>query len=222
MGSIRPICASPSEAGDFQHAPEYSGWRYGIRRDRSIYARVTSTNAPRADSFGPGRASCLFVVRKSVSTETSTIGLRPSLTEGFFLTVAHEMGHALGCSTPLLPALCPRKRPAASFRRYARLSGDIAGISNLYPRGNLAQSTRQYRRPNHMPRRQGIHMASVVAIRASGPAVSALTDPDGRYRIDGVPAGPVCGVRRIPCHPRGEPAQPWRHQAPVGADGVAT
>src|SRR5262249_29889731 len=36
---------------------------------------------------------------------------------------------------------------------------------------------------------QGVHLASVVALQLGGPAVSALTNPDGTYRMEGVPPG---------------------------------
>jgi len=36
---------------------------------------------------------------------------------------------------------------------------------------------------------QGVHMASVMVVRPGGSAVSALTNPDGTYRIDGIPPG---------------------------------
>src|SRR5262249_13776385 len=54
---------------------------------------------------------------------------------------------------------------------------DIAGISYLYPRGNLAQTSGSIAGRITFPGGQGIHLASVVAIRPTGAAVSAMTDP---------------------------------------------
>jgi uncharacterized protein (TIGR03437 family) len=64
---------------------------------------------------------------------------------------------------------------------------DIAGLSVLYPNANFAQFgsiTGQITAGGN-----GVHLASVVAIRSGGDAVSAVTNPDGTYRIDGVPPG---------------------------------
>src|SRR5437667_36150 len=114
----------------------------------------------------------------------------PSLAEGFFLTVAHEMGHAMGLQHTFTSSLMSTEAAGRATSLYSPLTADdIAGISYLYPRGTLSQSTGIIAGRITSPGGQGIHLASVVAIRPTGPAVSAMTDPDGRYRIDGVPAG---------------------------------
>src|SRR5260370_33211834 len=64
---------------------------------------------------------------------------------------------------------------------------DIAGVSYLYPRGNFSQSTGSIAGRITFPDGRGVHLASVVTIRPTGAALSALTDPEGRFRIAGVP-----------------------------------
>src|SRR6266566_1909802 len=144
----------------------------------------------------------------------------PSLAEGFFLTVAHEMGHALGLQHTFTSSLMSTEAAGRATSLYSPLTADdIAGISYLYPRGTLSQSTGSIAGRITSPGGQGIHLASVVAIRPTGPAVSAMTDPDGRYRIDGVPAGQYVLYVHPPPPSTRAGAGPGDITLPVGADG---
>jgi hypothetical protein len=62
---------------------------------------------------------------------------------------------------------------------------DIAGISLLYPSRTFSATTGSITGRVTLEG-QGTNLASVVAISPSGPAVSALTNPDGTYRIEGL------------------------------------
>ena len=69
---------------------------------------------------------------------------------------------------------------------------DIAAISSLYPAADhgvtLASATGSI--TGHVTSGgNAVNMASVVALSASGAAINALTNPDGSYRIDGIPPG---------------------------------
>jgi len=64
---------------------------------------------------------------------------------------------------------------------------DIAGISSLYPNAEFAKTGSITGRITADG--NGVHLESVVAIRAAAGAVSAFTNPDGTYRIDGVQPG---------------------------------
>ena len=91
------------------------------------------------------------------------------------------MGHALGLQHTFTSSLMSTEAAGRATSLYTPLTADdIAGISYLYPKGNLAQSAGSIAGRITSPGGQGIHLASVVAIRPAGPAVSALTDPNGR------------------------------------------
>ena len=154
---------------------------------------ITSTNAKNTISVGPGG---LFVpitrplvrLNRNLSSWNSPAAL--SFTEAFFLTVAHEMGHALGLQHTFTASLMSTEFEGRATSLSAPLTtDDIAGISYLYPGRTYGKSTGSIAGRITFPTGQGIHMASVVAIRPTGLAISALTDLDGRYRIDGVPPG---------------------------------
>jgi len=63
---------------------------------------------------------------------------------------------------------------------------DVAGISILYPRPNFSATTGSISGRVTM-NGTGVNLASVVAISPNGVAVSAMTNPDGTYQIDGLP-----------------------------------
>jgi hypothetical protein len=64
---------------------------------------------------------------------------------------------------------------------------DIAGLSVLYPAAGFSALGSISGRVT--ANGSGVHMASVVAIRNGYGAISTLTNPDGTYEIDGIPAG---------------------------------
>jgi hypothetical protein len=65
---------------------------------------------------------------------------------------------------------------------------DIAGISVLYPTAAFLANTGVISGRITMGG-TGINLASVVAISATGPAISDLTNPDGTFRLAGLPPG---------------------------------
>src|SRR5713101_1407818 len=111
----------------------------------------------------------------------------PSYTDDFYLTVVHEMGHAMGLQHTFTSSVMSTAVTRATSALRPLDADDIAAISLLYPR-NLAAHTGAIT-GTVTTGNQGVHMASVVALHPNGSAISSLTNPDGTYRIDGIPPG---------------------------------
>ncbi len=155
----------------------------------------------RADtSVGPSGAFVPIV--RAVVILPRNLSERPSFGERFFLTAVHEFGHALGLQHTFTSSAMSTEVTRATTKAKPLTADDTAGLSLLYPTGDfLAQTGSLSGRV--MLGGQGMNLASVVAISPSGTAISALTNPDGRYRIDGLPSGQYY-VYAHPLPPSGE------------------
>ncbi|MBI1898348.1 MAG: IPT/TIG domain-containing protein [Acidobacteria bacterium] len=127
-------------------------------------------------------------IQKSVVILNRDLSQRPSYSEDFFGTLVHEFGHAIGLQHTLTSSAMSTKITRSTTRARPLAADDLAGISVLYPAASFGLATGgvsgRVTRGN-----AGVNLASVVAIMPNGPALSALTNPDGTYRIDGLAPG---------------------------------
>jgi uncharacterized protein (TIGR03437 family) len=152
---------------------------------------------------------------------TPGVGPGPSYLEDFFTTAVHELGHAVGLqhswtaaamSSPDITRNTSRARPIDA--------DDVAGISVLYGKPgwqlNYGTITGRVTFTGGAP----VSMASVVALTATGPAVSSLTNPDGTYAITGLPPSANYLLYVHPLPPNSVTADLLGLRPPVDANGV--
>ena len=148
-------------------------------------------------------------------------GPGPSYLEEFYTTAVHEIGHALGLQHTWTASAMSQDVIRNTTRARPLDADDIAAISVLYGKADWAANFGSISGRVTL-NGQGVNLASVVAISPEGPAVSALTNPDGSYQISGLPpnnyllyvhplppdAVPVDGSGlRLPVDPNGLPIQ---------------
>jgi len=157
-------------------------------------------------------------IARSVLRLPRNLATRPSWTERFFLTVVHEFGHTLGLQHTWTSSVMSTEITRATTKARPLAQDDIAGLSVLYPAEEFRRTTGSIQ-GRVMMNGRGVALASVVAFIPGRDAVSALTAPDGSYRIEGLPPGPY----QVYAHPlppaiSGEP-QPVNLELPSGPAG---
>ena len=129
-----------------------------------------------------------LVILTNTTARNAAYGPGPSYTEEFYTTAVHEFGHALGLQHTWTAAAMSQDVIRNTSRARPIDADDIAAISELYGIAGWQANTGSisgYVTANGQP----WNMASVVAIPPVGPAVSALTNPDGSYTINGLTPG---------------------------------
>jgi uncharacterized protein (TIGR03437 family) len=133
-----------------------------------------------------------IVCSQVILSNDLTLGSRPrqSFSELFFNSLVHEIGHALGLQHTLTSSVMSTDVTRATSRAHPLGADDIAGFSVLYPSSRFHESYGTITGQVTTTVGDPVHLASVVAVNSGGTAVSALSAPDGTYRIDGIPPGP--------------------------------
>jgi len=121
-------------------------------------------------------------------TQVATYGNFPSYSEPFFVTLVHEFGHTIGLQHTLTSGVMSTLWTSAASKASPLGIDDIAGISMLYPTDDYLTTVGSLSGRVTL-NGTGLNLASVVALSPSNPAISTLTNPDGSYRMDGVPPG---------------------------------
>jgi len=117
-----------------------------------------------------------------------TIKRQASYSDTFVLTIVHEFGHTLGLQHSTVSATMSTSTTRATTKARPLAPDDIAGISMLYPAAEFAATTGSITGQVLLDGK-AVNMASVVALSVNGTAIGTLSNPDGSYRIDGIPPG---------------------------------
>ncbi len=127
-------------------------------------------------------------IQRSVLLLRKDLTNRPSWSERFFMSVVHEFGHTLGLQHTLTSATMSTEITRATTKAAPLAADDVIGLSLLYPSRNFLAQTGTITGSVTMGG-SGVNLASVVAINPTGPAISTITNPDGTYRLAGLPSG---------------------------------
>jgi hypothetical protein len=112
-----------------------------------------------------------------------------SYLDSYFTTAVHEFGHAMGLQHTWTGAAMSQAVVRSTTRIDPIEPDDAAALSVLY--GNQGWDANLGSISGVVTFNNGaaVNLASVVAISVNGVAVSALTNPDGSYLIQGIPPG---------------------------------
>lgn len=141
------------------------------------------TGSPEVDAAG-----AFVPVRKSVVMLSADFRDRPSYAEAFFLTLMHELGHAVGLQHTFTSSVMSTGITRSTTKASPLAKDDHAGAAFLYPGKNVHADTGVIRGRVTMGGAP-LHFAPVTALLPSGEAVSSISLPDGSYEIRGLPPG---------------------------------
>jgi len=150
--------------------------------------RADLATAPTGQDYVPIIQSSLVIGTDMRSPKESDSATGPSWSDRLFLTLVHELGHTAGLQHSWTSSVMSTEITRAMTKAHPLGADDVAGISMLYP--GAGWTTKFGSISGHVTLGdQGVNLASVVAITADGEAISTLTNPDGTYELDGLPAG---------------------------------
>ena len=112
-----------------------------------------------------------------------------TFSEGFYNTLVHEIGHALGLQHSLAGSAMSMEATRSTTRARPLDPDDVAGLSALYPTDEFWTLTGAIEGTVLYGDGTPVVMASVAAVNLGGRVVTALTAPDGVYRIEGLLPG---------------------------------
>ena len=161
-----------------------------------------------------------LVILTNNTTSQSDYGPGPSYLEEYYTTAVHEFGHALGLQHTWTASAMSQDVIRNTSRSRPVDADDIAAISELYGKANWANNFGSISGRVTLGS-AAVNLASVVAIPATGPAVSALTNPDGTYTINGLPANQY-QLYVHPLPPDAIPSNGTGITLPVDANGTAS
>lgn len=164
-----------------------------------------------------------LVILTNNTTSQSDYGPGPSYLEEYYTTAVHELGHALGLQHTWTAAAMSQDVIRNTSRSRPVDADDIAAISELYGNVNWTNNFGSISGRVTLGSSDGaaVNLASVVAIPAIGPAVSALTNPDGTYTINGLPPNQY-QLYVHPLPPDAIPSNGTGLTLPVDSNGVAS
>jgi hypothetical protein len=160
-----------------------------------------SSTAPGADvvfqelppgllGMGAPTSNGTTIVRGTVILSNNTaLGAGPTYLENFFTTAVHEVGHALGLQHTWTGSAMSQDVLRNTSRARPFDADDVAAINTLYGASGWQSNFGTIAGTVKFGNNSAAVLASVVALSPTGAAVSALTNPDGSYRIEGIPSG---------------------------------